>query len=291
MLETSSNARSIPLALHRPIALINWEGIYRHSKHDCARWEWTWLLIFAVTEQRTFCCRQFLLNHQLNGMIYLLRNQARSNITNTFHCMKQFVGRRFDSPDVQYGKRYFFLTFLSLFLVLCWILMKNCFLSFISCLLHYLHYLVRQFDVSCLILLFLWFLELNRAPFKAGKLSNGGVGFLVQYNNEDILVSAEVKLKTSPMYTQWLSDSFIAHFSLYYLLQLLFPIPFKIINPLHPAAFVLIGVLILVYVIVSSIFSSLILIYGSLSIHISFSIPHCFTLWFFFFKPPFFYIH
>ena len=43
------------------------------------------------------------IKHQLNGYICLLRNQARSNITNTFHCMKQFVGRRFDSPDVQYG--------------------------------------------------------------------------------------------------------------------------------------------------------------------------------------------
>ena len=43
------------------------------------------------------------ITHQLNGYICLLRNQARSNITNTFHCMKQFVGRRFDSPDVQYG--------------------------------------------------------------------------------------------------------------------------------------------------------------------------------------------
>jgi hypothetical protein len=35
-------------------------------------------------------------------------------------------------------------------------------------------------------------LELSRAPFKAGKLPNGGVGLLVNYNNEDILVSAEV---------------------------------------------------------------------------------------------------
>lgn len=35
--------------------------------------------------------------------------------------------------------------------------------------------------------------ELSRAPFKAGKLSNGGVGFVVQYNNEDTLVSAEVR--------------------------------------------------------------------------------------------------
>lgn len=35
-------------------------------------------------------------------------------------------------------------------------------------------------------------LELSRAPFKAGKLSNGGVGLYVHYNNEDILVSAEV---------------------------------------------------------------------------------------------------
>lgn len=34
--------------------------------------------------------------------------------------------------------------------------------------------------------------ELLRAPFKAGKLPNGGVGLLVHYNNEDILVSAEV---------------------------------------------------------------------------------------------------
>jgi hypothetical protein len=37
-----------------------------------------------------------------------------------------------------------------------------------------------------------FFTELSRAPFKAGKLPNGGVGLLVHYNNEDILVSAEV---------------------------------------------------------------------------------------------------
>jgi hypothetical protein len=34
--------------------------------------------------------------------------------------------------------------------------------------------------------------ELLRAPFKAGKLPNGGVGLLINYNNEDILIPAEV---------------------------------------------------------------------------------------------------
>ena len=38
----------------------------------------------------------------------------------------------------------------------------------------------------------LFLTELARAPFKAGKLPNGGVGLVVHYNNEDILVSAEV---------------------------------------------------------------------------------------------------
>ena len=34
--------------------------------------------------------------------------------------------------------------------------------------------------------------ELSRAPFKAGKLPNGGVGLLINYNNEDTLIPAEV---------------------------------------------------------------------------------------------------
>jgi hypothetical protein len=34
-------------------------------------------------------------------------------------------------------------------------------------------------------------LELDRAPFKAARLSNGGVGIVCNYNNEDIIISAE----------------------------------------------------------------------------------------------------
>ena len=40
-------------------------------------------------------------------------------------------------------------------------------------------------------------LELSRAPFKGGKLPNGGVGMLVNYNNEDVLISAEVSDRES----------------------------------------------------------------------------------------------
>eukprot|EP00596_Hydrurales_sp_CCMP1899_P006786 CAMPEP_0119049910 /NCGR_PEP_ID=MMETSP1177-20130426/67155_1 /TAXON_ID=2985 /ORGANISM="Ochromonas sp, Strain CCMP1899" /LENGTH=686 /DNA_ID=CAMNT_0007027707 /DNA_START=174 /DNA_END=2231 /DNA_ORIENTATION=- len=60
---------------------------------------------------------------------------SRSNIANTFSCMKLLVGRKFNTPEVQK--------------------------------------------------------ELRRAPFKTAELSNGGVGFMVHYENKDTLISAE----------------------------------------------------------------------------------------------------
>ena len=42
--------------------------------------------------------------------------------------------------------------------------------------------------------------ELSRAPFKAGKLPNGGVGLLINYNNEDTLVPAEVIMFSSSLF-------------------------------------------------------------------------------------------
>lgn len=37
----------------------------------------------------------------------------------------------------------------------------------------------------------MFFAELQRAPFKSARLSNGGVGIVCNYNNEDIIISAE----------------------------------------------------------------------------------------------------
>jgi hypothetical protein len=39
--------------------------------------------------------------------------------------------------------------------------------------------------------LYIFFAELQRAPFKSARLSNGGVGIVCNYNNEDIIISAE----------------------------------------------------------------------------------------------------
>ena len=54
--------------------------------------------------------------------------------------------------------------------------------------------------------------ELLRAPFKAGKLPNGGVGLLINYNKEDILIPAEVTIHLIAKFFYFYFSLFISMF-------------------------------------------------------------------------------